>query len=73
MELEEPCISAHHGGLLELTPRDEFDPNCQMCVFKRMLSDHDHLHLSPPFTCDTLGITDVPGEMVKCKCGSFHH
>lgn len=76
--LPEPCPSPRHGHrmfTLEITHLPlEHDPSCGTCKIRATLADHDHLHLNlENMDCQTPGINGEPGEMVKCKCGSYHH
>lgn len=73
--LPEECPARLHGvryGLYTIAV-SEYDPDCHTCMARKTLrGDHDHLHLSGE-ECTTLGISGVPGQTVKCKCGGFHH
>lgn len=76
--LPEPCPSTMHGrGAFGFTLSHqplEHDPTCQTCSIRATLAEHDHLHLGPDYKdCKTPGINGVPGENVKCRCGSYHH
>lgn len=74
--LKKPCDAYWHGsaGMPRFTvPSDEYNPSCQTCRAREILDMHDHLHLGATVTCVTPGITGTPGEMVRCRCGSFHH
>lgn len=74
--LDRLCNNSRHGTRLgvfgTVFDSDEFDPQCQTCSVRVMLAEHDHLHLDGK-PCTTEGISGVPGQNVKCSCGSFHH
>jgi hypothetical protein len=74
--LPEACPNPRHGRhlgtFLPAFAPTEHDPRCQTCTARSMLSEHDHLHLGGE-KCETPGINGVPGENVRCSCGSYHH
>lgn len=73
--LDEPCPAQRHGLRFSSTfayGPEEYDPQCQTCLARDMLSEHDHLHLHGE-VCETPGLNGRPGQMVKCKCGGYHH
>ena len=76
--LEQPCRGVHHGAGFQSSSAwyssYEYDPGCMNCKARAILAQHDHLHLGADAdACTTIGIGGVPGQMVKCKCGGFHH
>ena len=72
--LARPCNASMHGrrpGLLAVYLPTEQDPDCQTCMARAILAEHNHLHLDGA-PCEAPGLSG-PGQMVKCKCGGFHH